>query len=135
MSITDDEFTVLMIAAKGEYMLPIGRWEKPIYALADKGLLCRQHVNGGAQYLITKAGRQAIEDREKDENEQIKAVLNKAKELPALSEKLRASAEQAAQLLVGIAKESGQITGHTAGEAARKWADAIRQRALDILNG
>ena len=56
---TDDEYTVLMIAAEGESMIPIGRWEEPIRTLTLAGLMRKlDQVN----YVITQAGRCAMVD-------------------------------------------------------------------------
>ena len=54
---TNDEMTVLMIAAEGEPMLPIGRWEKPIRDLETRGLM-RNH--DGISYFITDKGIYAL---------------------------------------------------------------------------
>jgi len=37
--LSQDEFTVLLIAAEGESMIPIGRWKAPILALTDRGFM------------------------------------------------------------------------------------------------
>ena len=56
--LSDDERTVLMIAAAGQSMIPIRRWERPVKSLAAKGYLERlDDVN----YVITAAGRAASE--------------------------------------------------------------------------
>ena len=44
MSLSNDEMSVLMIAAQGQTMLPIGRWEEPTKSLAAKGFMkCEIH--------------------------------------------------------------------------------------------
>lgn len=59
--LSDDERTVLMIAAQGESMIPIGRWEGPIKRLTALGYMRRlDDVN----YVITDAGRSAIDAAE-----------------------------------------------------------------------
>src|SRR5882757_7715260 len=62
---TDDELTVLMIAAQGESMIPIGRWEVPILSLTTQGLMRR---NDGSNYSITEKGIAAVrrEESERD---------------------------------------------------------------------
>jgi FkbM family methyltransferase len=58
---TNDEMTVLMIAAEGESMIPIGRWEKPIHDLAQLGLMSKLD---STNYVITPAGREAVKAEE-----------------------------------------------------------------------
>ncbi len=62
---TNDELTVLMIAAEGGSMAPIGRWEKPIRDLVSRGLM-RKH--DGVNYVITSAGMDAVllEEKQRD---------------------------------------------------------------------
>ncbi len=61
--LSNDELTVLMIAKRGEYMIPIGRWEMPIKSLTARGLMRRlDDVN----YVITDAGMKASEAAEDD---------------------------------------------------------------------
>ncbi len=59
---TNDEMTVLMIAAEGESMIPIGRWEKPIHDLTDRGLLRKLDA---VNYVITSKGTDALQAEEK----------------------------------------------------------------------
>jgi hypothetical protein len=61
--LSEDERAVLMIAAQGQYMIPIGRWEQSVKALTARGFLRKlDNVN----YVITEAGRKASEDAETD---------------------------------------------------------------------
>ena len=63
--LTNDEFTVLMIAAEGESMIPIGRWKAPIHALTERGLMQR---NDESNYGITLAGREACAERNREDD-------------------------------------------------------------------
>jgi hypothetical protein len=132
MTITDDEFSVLMIAAQGEYMLPIGRWKPSIESLTQKGLMCCQHINGGPQYTITRAGKAAINEREQTETESFSAASARVAKAQKAAREL---VEETAKLLVETAKVSSTLTGDTPETSARKWSPLILERALDILNG
>jgi hypothetical protein len=55
--LTDDEFTLLEIMSRGEAMMAIGRWERPLKSLAQKGMADPQD---GFNYIITSAGRTAL---------------------------------------------------------------------------
>ena len=75
---TDDELTVLMIAAEGQSMIPIGRWEKPVRDLAFRGLL---HKNDDVNYVITPEGRKAME-QESGQRDRAFSDAYKAKAAP-----------------------------------------------------
>ena len=130
--ITDDEFAVLMIAAQGEYMLAIGRWEKSIIALTAKGMMQKQFLNGGAQYTITDAGRQAITERDREDDKQLGALIEAGSRLGAAQKTAREHVEAAAQSIAAAAR-AGSAPGDTPQTAARKWMPAILERALDLL--
>lgn len=131
MSITDDEFTCLMIAARGEYMLAIGRWEVSIKSLVAKGLMRSEHIAGGPQYTITKAGRDAITEREQEETRQLTAA---GSNMVAAQRTARDLVETVAKALAECAKMSALVTGDTPETSARKWSPLILERALDIIN-
>lgn len=59
--LTDDERAVMMIAAKGNYMMAIGRWEGPVKRLERRGFL---QMLDAVNYVITAAGRAALEGAE-----------------------------------------------------------------------
>ena len=61
--LTDDEFALLEIASHGESMIPIGRWERPLKALATKGLM---FANDSVNYVITDGGRAALDGYKDD---------------------------------------------------------------------
>lgn len=69
---TDDEMTVLLIAAQGESMIPIGRWEQPLLALTERGLMrCYDGVN----YGITAKGQEAVKQEEKERDGALLSAL------------------------------------------------------------
>ena len=61
--LTDDEFSLLEIASHGESMIPIGRWERPLKSLADKGMMFAADT---ANYVITESGRAALTGHKDD---------------------------------------------------------------------
>ena len=63
--LSQDEFTVLLLADKGESMIPIGRWKTPILALTERGLMQR---NDEVNYGITLAGREACAERDREDD-------------------------------------------------------------------
>jgi FkbM family methyltransferase len=75
---TDDEMTVLMIAAEGESMAPIGRWKEPLLALTERGLMS---ASDSVNYVITVKGRSELAREEKlRDGAFAKAVLEQRRE-------------------------------------------------------
>jgi hypothetical protein len=134
MTITDDEFSVLMIADRGEYMLAIGRWQKPTEDLTRKGFLKCEIIAGGPQYSITPAGREAIVGREAEDDKKLGAIIEQGHRIGTAHKTAREHAEAAAQAIAECAKASSPMTGDTPEAAARKWAPIVLERALDIIN-
>ena len=131
MSLSNDEMSVLMIAAQGQTMLPIGRWEEPTKSLAAKGFMKCEILAGGPQYMITEAGRAAME---KGDDDNIRAIIETTSEVGTTQKEARVGAETAAQMLAKIVKLSTPITGDIPETAARRWSTIILNRALDIIN-
>jgi len=137
MNITPDETTVLLIAAKGEPMMPIGRWAEPTKALIAKGLLvARGHPGdptGHFNNYITPAGMAAAEDLDKQEDQALADVINLSRGVTHAQNKAAASAEQIAVQLVDLAELSSKTIGDAKIEALRNWARVILERALEMM--
>ena len=128
--LTDDEYAILMIAAEGRSMLPIGRWEKPVNDLVARGLMIRHDPSNNT---ISPAGREALEQRERDDIAAIRAVGQKLAGAQAAQTSIRELAEQAAQLLAQAARASAEVTGDHPEVAVRKWIDEIYVRAIQLV--
>ncbi len=125
--LTDDEFTILMIAAQGESMMPIGRWEKPVSNLVKRGLL---QSNDRFNNAITDKGRAALDAKNTDDATALIAAFN----VPTASvSRTRKIAEQAAEQLAEVSRASYAITGDAPADAARRWSEVILNRALELL--
>ena len=59
--LSDDEYTCLSICGQGESLAAIGRWKPSVESLVAKGLLLHHDI---ANHTITDAGRQALQERE-----------------------------------------------------------------------
>ncbi len=125
--LSQDELTVLMLAAKGESMIPIGRWEKPIKNLAAKGYL---HAHDASNYVLTDLGRLQLDDGQDDEARQIIEITGK---IASAQSEIQKHVEEAARHLSFAAKASARLTGHAAEDAGKQWADATVKRMLEIL--
>lgn len=88
--LTQDEFTVLLIAAEGESMMPIGRWKEPLLALTARELM---YKNDEFNYVITALGRKAIMERNETDEADLKRLMSQPKtiehEEPLLAEELK----------------------------------------------
>lgn len=137
MPLTPDEKTVLLIAAQGEPMIPIGRWAAPVAQLVAKGFMKpRPHPGdptGHFNQHITPAGIQAVEEAEKEDDEDLKRLLQVSTKVDHEQKKLRAHAEQIAVQLVDIAEASTAVTGDSKQESLRNWARVILERALEVM--
>ena len=125
--LTDDERTVLMIAAQGQSMMPLGRWETPVEHLVELGLLERHDKFNN---VITLAGRKAIElASDEVDTTAAKALIDghNAKVV------YRKSGELLAQNLVEMAKAAAEVTGDTQLGALQKCIVAVRSRAVELL--
>jgi hypothetical protein len=130
--LTQDEFTVLLLADAGESMIPIGRWKEPILALANRGLL---QQNDEVNYAITLAGRQARAARDQEDESGLVALLESHNKMANARTQAQQSIEQAAQCLAAAAKASAIATGDAPTHALREWSKVALTRALELLNG
>jgi hypothetical protein len=124
--LSDDEFSVLMIAAENQSMMPIGRWERPVESLVAKGYLQRHDKFNNT---ITPAGRSALQKRERDD---VTALKTAAQAVGDAQAKARSSADAAAMMLIEAAKASVAATGDTLQTAVIRWGQQVVQRALEL---
>jgi hypothetical protein len=127
MSLTQDELTVLMIAAEGESMMPIGRWEAPTRALVAKGYLL---ANDKYNNVITEAGRQAAEQAD---NANIRDMVKVNNDIVEARQKAAARGDEIAALLAELATYSASMTGDDKVKALRNWAKVVLEKALEII--
>ncbi len=125
--LTDDERTVLMIAAEGQSIAAIARWEKPIESLIQKGYLVRGDKFNN---FITDAGRKLAKETE---DEPYRQMLEIGIRVRNAHTQTAMSAEQAAQHLVLAAKSSALATGDSLEHSAREWSRIALERALELL--
>lgn len=128
--LTDDEYTVLMLADQGNFMAPIGRWEKPIRDLHARGLLDkRDDVN----YVANVAGRAALAVHEKGIDDGLRNVIENSNKAANARTTAQQSVEQAALHLSFAAKASSLVTGDTPAVAVKLWVASVEKRALELV--
>ena len=132
--LSQDELTVLLIAAKGESMIPIGKWGKAIKDLAARGLM---RATDDANYFITEAGRKAQVDTE-DADIRAMIVTNnrvvEAKQTAVLENRdvqLSRSIEQAALHPSFAIKTAQKVPGARPDRAAGQVIFEVVRRARD----
>ena len=135
--LTQDEFTMLLIAAKGEPMMPIGRWRESAEALVAKGLLQpRPHAGdptGFFNLCITATGKLQAEQEDSDFDAQLRTMLDVNNQIKHAQNQARASAEQIAAQLVELTELSVKVTGDDKIKALREWSKVILTRALEMM--
>jgi hypothetical protein len=135
--LTEDELTVLLIAAKGEPMMPIGRWRESAESLVAKGLLQpRPHAGdptGFFNLCITAAGKAQAEQEESDFDGQLRTMVDVNNQIVHAKKLTRAAAEQIAVQLVDLTELSTKVTGDNKVKALREWSKVILTRALEMM--
>jgi hypothetical protein len=133
-TLSQDELTVLLIAAEGNPMMPIGRWEAPTKALLTKGMLARncspQDPTGMHNLTITPAGRAAAA---KGEDDGIRDMITVNNRVATGRQETAAAANAIALQLVDLAEKSSAITGDSKVKALREWSKVILAKALERL--
>lgn len=125
--LSNDELTCLAIAAHGENMLQIGRWEAPIQALVKRGLM---RSIDKFNNVITPKGAEVAAGASLDDDE---AFARKAIEVHNAQVEYKAVMEAAAQHLVRAAKKKQELTGQFPNQCAYDLAQQVLKRALEIL--
>ena len=132
--LSQDEQTILLIAANGEPMMPIGRWRKAAEALVDRGYLNpRPHAGDPTGFFnlhITSTGRTAIAEAERAP---VLAMHQLTADIERQQADLRRAAEAIAVQMVDLAERSNAITGDAPRDALEKWAKVIGKRALELV--
>jgi hypothetical protein len=135
--LSDDEYTILTIAAKGEPMMPIGRWKPAALSLVAKGYLrgtpSPQDPDGMFNLRITPEGVKASEESETAMDALFGQIITGSNQIGHLQKKARASAEQIAVQLVDLASLSEQATGEDKKTALERWARLILTRSLEMI--
>ena len=139
-----DEQTVLLIAAEGERLIPIGRWKEPIDSLFAKGFLVRERhpgdPTGHFNNVISPQGRIRADAMETGYDKVLAEAVSPQVMAPLviadqkrLETRLRAEAERISAMIVELARESMPITGQTLASATKNWTKAIVARAKEMV--
>lgn len=132
--LTEDEATVLEIAAKGMPMIAMrdGRWRDPIRSLVRRGFL-KDETGDMFNCVITDAGRAAMGGQEAEDDRAIGRSIDRMREMAIAQKSIQEMAEQCAQVLVKIAEASSVVTGDAKELAARNWSKVILDRCKELL--
>jgi hypothetical protein len=137
--LSPDELTFLLIAAKGEPMMPIGRWKDPARSLVTRGYLnptkSPQDPEGMFNLRITPAGTVEAERQDTIYDSQLGQMITQSNVIAHEQKKARAHAEQIAVQVVDLAEAASKVTGESRVDALRQWAKVILERSLEMISG
>ena len=128
--LSDDEFTVLSIADKGESMMPLGRWEQPVEHLVELGYLERADKFNN---YITSAGKQVVAEYNKSLEAHDDTLARKMIALHNNRVAYKQVGEKLAEQMAAMAKAAADITGDEPTVALQKCVAAVRDRAIELL--
>jgi len=123
MTLSNDELTVLMIAAQGESMMPIGRWEKPVESLVAQGLLKRHDKFNN---VITPEGERALA---KDDDARQLIETNNA--IVLAKQQMEQAIGKAARELKAATEIAMRVTGEPFDVAVKNVARLVAQRVTE----
>ena len=127
MTLSDDEYTVLMLISEGNPVMAIGRWAAPIEHLQAQGFL-KRHDNFNS--VITPKGRQALHAHEEKVDLGLVEACNKIANAKTQAE---FAVTEATKQLVIAARATHAATGEPAADCAAKWMQTIMLHALEAL--
>lgn len=127
--LTEDEHAVLLIAAEGGSIAPIGKWKVPVEALARRGLLRKLD---SMNYVETEAGTKAATELEDSHLRDVIHANNRAHaQISAPGNDATQLVEQAAALILRAAQLTAPISGHEVAYAIDQWAMAAASKAKE----
>lgn len=127
MPLSDDEYTVLLIAKEGESMMPIGRWQPAVESLVRQGYL---HRHDKFNNVITDKGRAVVAEHEQGLDD---GFFQNSVSVVTTQHDLAKQGEEIAQALANLARLSAKVTGQTPAADLLKWTQAIAKRVKEIL--
>ncbi len=125
--LTQDELTCLAIAAEGENMLQIGRWEAPIQSLVKRGLM---RSIDKFNNVITPRGKEAAAKIGDGVDTRYAEVAIKVHNAQA---EYNEHFETAAQELAKAVLKRQELTGQFPNQCAYGMAQELLARVLEIL--
>lgn len=129
--LTEDEYTLLLIAADGGSIAAIGKWEKPVEGLVRRGyMLAHDKFN----HTITAAGKAVAEGEEDGRLRDVINANNRAHgQISAPRNDATELVTQAAVLILRAAQLTAPISGHDVAYAIDQWAMAAASKAKESL--
>lgn len=134
MSLTDDEYTCLLIMENGENLIRMQntRWYKPLGDMHARGLV--KPLPGMVEnYVITQAGQIALIERERGQDSAVRELINRQGEINANRQALHTKMWEAIGALSDAAELASKTTGESRKDALRKIAHEVLERALEKI--
>lgn len=127
LNLSDDEYVVLAIAAEGQSMMQVGRWQRPTEHLVELGYLV---ANDKFNCFITPAGRQAAAEHEKKTDD---ASLRIGVDIHNIRVTAKRVLEEASLKLAEAAQLGQRVAGGDIGSHVEQAAQEIIRRAKEIV--
>lgn len=125
----EQEVAVLMLSEKGQSMMAIGHWEKPIDNLVQRGFLKRFDK---FNHEITPEGRKALSKHESGTDEDYRKMLTVGAQIADARLHFQEYVEASAKDLLASAKCASVSTGESIQAAILRAAPLVQQRALEM---
>ena len=132
--LSQDELTVLLIAAKGEPMIPIGRWAEPTKSLIKMGYLKpHEHPGDPTGHFNNYITPEGMALAQRSDDDVVRDAVMVSSSIQHEQRKIRANAEAIAVQMVDLAMASSKMTGDAPLVAMEKWGKIIGKRAMEML--
>ena len=125
MTLTDQEYTVLMICNEGQSIAAIGPWEKPCDNLVESGFLQRHDK---FNHSITAKGRQALHAYEEKVDLGLVEACNK---VAVAKTQAQLSIEECVKQMVIAVRATNLATGESYTDATNRWMQIVYQKVLE----
>ena len=129
--LTQDEETVLTLAAQGSSMIPIGRWEAPTKSLEAKGLLTRKDP---VNFFVSAVGLQVYEDRDKARDKDIGRMIELQGQAAIRERLIREKMNVVTAAVQEIAVAASELTGQSVSYEAKRWCAIVTTEVAKRLS-
>lgn len=132
MSLTEDEFTCLLIMREGENLIRMKdtRWYRPLNSLHERGLV---KPIGSENYVISQQGLYELTAHESGEDAMLRQMINRQGAVNQARLEVHEKMHAAIAALSEAANLSARATGDNPKDALRKIAHEVLERALEQI--
>lgn len=131
-TLTDDEYSCLMIMAQGQNLIAMRdtRWYAPLMSLHAKDY-CKGIGNNN--YIITQRGQQALDGHEQTLNGELRQMITKHGQIQESRQAVHSKMQVARNALVEGARMAALTTGKSETACLRDMVNEVSLRAQEML--